>query len=183
MRESKVKVLTYSALMMGLAIVATMMIRIPVPATQGYVHLGDTVLILSVLILGKKKGALAGALGQAAADILGGYAIFAPATFVAKILMGLLIGVAVEKMFEYGTGKNRKLVPAAIFMIVLSCVSMAGTYYLFECAMYGSFVVPLVEIPANIIQFSVSAVLAAAVGGLLVKTPARAWLYIGKQVK
>ena len=183
MRNEKIKMLTYSAIMMALAMAATFLIRIPVPATQGYVHLGDTVLILSVLILGKKNGAFAGALGQALADLLGGYAIFAPVTFIAKLLMGLLIGVAIEKIYEYKTAKNKGASAAAVLMIVLSCASMVGTYYICECAMYGSLIVPLVEIPANIIQFSAGAVIAAAAGGMLVKTPAKAWIKIGKTVK
>ena len=168
---------------MGLAMVATILIRIPVPATQGYVHFGDTILILSVLILGKKNGALAGAFGQALADLLGGYAIFAPVTFIAKLLMGLLIGVAIEKLYEYGSKKNKRAVVSAAAMTALACAAMAGTYYVFECAMYGSMIVPLVEIPANIVQFSVSAVLAAAVGGMLVKTPAKAWIKSRKPTK
>ncbi|MBR6701282.1 MAG: ECF transporter S component [Firmicutes bacterium] len=181
MRDDKIKMLTYSALLMGLALASTILIRIPVPATQGYVHLGDTVLILSVLILGKKKGALAGALGQAAADLLGGYAIFAPVTFISKLLMGLLIGIAAEKISEYRSKKNKGDAAAAGLMTVLSCAVMVSIYYIFECAIYGSFVIPIVEIPANIIQFTVSAVLAAAAGGVLAKTPARAWLNLEKK--
>lgn len=183
MRDEKIKVLTYSALMMGLTLAATIMIRIPVPATQGYVHFGDTILILSVLILGKKRGALAGALGQALADLLGGYAVFAPVTFVAKLLMGLLIGVAIERIFIFSSEKKKGAVVIAAVMIVLSCAAMAGTYYICESAMYGSFVIPLVEIPANIVQFAVGTVLAAAVGTLLVKTPAKALIKIEKQSK
>ena len=53
-----------TALMMCLIMVATMFIRIPIPGTQGYVHLGDAMIFLSVLILGWKYGALAAALWQ-----------------------------------------------------------------------------------------------------------------------
>lgn len=181
MQNEKVKTLTYMAVMMALAMVATISVRIPVPATQGYVHFGDTVLILSVLVLGKKKGAVAGALGQALADILGGYVIFAPVTFVAKLLMGLLVGMAVESIIKYKSEKNSGKIVLAVFFAVLSCVAMVGSYYLAESMMYGSFIVPLAEIPANIIQFSAGAILATAVGGMLVKTPAKALFSIGKQ--
>lgn len=182
MKNEKVKVLTYMALMMALAMVGTMVIRIPIPATQGYVHFGDTILILSVLILGKRNGAIAGAAGQALADLLGGYAIFVPITFIAKLLMGLLIGIAIEKMLEYKKEKQSRYIATGILFAVLSCGAMVASYYIAEAVMYGSFVVPLVEIPANIVQFSVGAVLAAVVGAMLAKTPAKQYFKIQKNV-
>lgn len=182
MKNDKVKTLTYMALMAALALVATILIRIPVPATQGYVHFGDTILILSVIILGKKNGAIAGALGEALADVLGGYAVFAPVTFVAKLLMGLLIGVALEMLLK-NKNKNEKhfrFIAGGIAMVVVSCAAMVGSYYIAESVMYGSFVIPLVEIPANIVQFSVSAVLAGLVGTLLAKSPAKSIIKLQK---
>lgn len=173
MRNGKVRELTYMSLLAALAIVATMIIRIPVPATQGYIHLGDTILILAVLILGVKKGAAAGAIGQAIADLIGGYAIFAPVTFVAKILMGILIGVAIEKAFRYKETKIFGNAVIGVIFVVLSGVAMIGTYFVAEAFMYGGIAVPLVEIPANIIQFASGVVLAGAVGALLLKSPAK----------
>ncbi len=180
MRNDKIKTLTYMALMAALALVATILIRIPVPATQGYVHFGDTILFLSVMILGKKNGAIAGALGQALADVLGGYAVFAPITFVAKLLMGLLIGVALEMLVKNKSEKHFRFVVGGIAMVVLSCAAMVGSYYVAESVMYGSFVIPLVEIPANLVQFSVSAVLAGLVGAVLAKSPAKSIMKLQK---
>ncbi len=180
MKNDKVKTLTYMALMAALALVATILIRIPVPATQGYVHFGDTILFLSVMILGKKNGAIAGALGQALADVLGGYAVFAPVTFVAKLLMGVLIGVALEMLVKNKNERHFRFIAGGIAMVVLSCAAMVGSYYIAESVMYGSFVIPLVEIPANIVQFSVSAVLAGLVGAVLAKSPAKSIMKLQK---
>ena len=94
----KVTNLVMTALMMCLIIAATMFIRIPIPMTQGYVHLGDSMIFLSVLILGKKQGAAAAGLGSALGDVLGGYAFWAPWTFVIKFLMALILGAFVEHM-------------------------------------------------------------------------------------
>ncbi len=47
-----------TALMACLVLLATYMIRIPSPFTQGYIHLGDTMIFLSVLVLGKKTARL-----------------------------------------------------------------------------------------------------------------------------
>ena len=54
-----VKNIVITALVMALICVATMIIKIPVPMTEGYVHLGDAMIFLGVLILGKNQGALA----------------------------------------------------------------------------------------------------------------------------
>ena len=78
----KTNKLVLTALMVCLVLLATYIIKIPSPFTQGYVHLGDTMIFLSVLLLGKKGGAAAAGLGSALADLLGGYAAYAPWTFL-----------------------------------------------------------------------------------------------------
>jgi len=52
-RSEKTSKLVLTALMMCLVLLATIAIRIPAPFTQGYVHLGDTMIFISVLLLGK----------------------------------------------------------------------------------------------------------------------------------
>ena len=49
-------------------------------------------IFLSVLLLGKKGGALAAGLGSALADVLGGYAAYAPWTLLIKALMAIIMG-------------------------------------------------------------------------------------------
>lgn len=53
-----------TALFAALACVATMVIRIPTPATSGYIHPGDAIVILCGLILGPRYGFLAAGLGS-----------------------------------------------------------------------------------------------------------------------
>ena len=55
--NDKTSKLVLTALMVCLVLLATYIIKIPSPFTQGYVHLGDTMIFLSVLLLGKKGGA------------------------------------------------------------------------------------------------------------------------------
>ena len=62
-----------TAMMMGLIMVMTYIPKVPVPATQGYVHLGDCMIFFGVLLLGWKYGAVAAGLGSALADVLGSY--------------------------------------------------------------------------------------------------------------
>ena len=91
-RAEKTNRLVMVALMVCLVMIATLSIRIPSPFTQGYVHLGDTMIFLSVLLLGKKGGAVAAGLGSALADVLGGYAAYAPWTLLIKALMAIIMG-------------------------------------------------------------------------------------------
>ena len=69
-RNEKTNRLVLTALMICLVMLATFAIRVPSPFTQGYIHLGDSMKFLAVLLLGKKGGAVAGGLGSAMADMI-----------------------------------------------------------------------------------------------------------------
>jgi len=62
------------------------------------VHLGNTFVVLGALILGGLWGGLAGAVGLSLADVLGGWAEFAPITFVCKLVIGLIAGLFAHKI-------------------------------------------------------------------------------------
>lgn len=74
------------ALFAALTFVGTM-IRIPMP-TGAFAHLGNAMLLLAVLLLGYKKGALAGGLGFAIFDLLNGFAIEAPYFILESFIVG-----------------------------------------------------------------------------------------------
>lgn len=106
----KTKTLTMTGLMTAAVTVATIAIMIPVPNTGGYIHAGDSMIFLSVLVLGWKYGAMASGLGSFLADIISGYAQWAPSTLVIKTLMAVLMGLAIEKAMK--SAKNTTLVAA-----------------------------------------------------------------------
>ncbi len=60
MKSISTKKLTMIAMFMALTTVATMVIQIPIPATKGYLNVGDTVVIASALLMGKMAGGLVG---------------------------------------------------------------------------------------------------------------------------
>ena len=95
-RVEKTDNLVLTAMMLCLVTLATYALKVPNPFTQGYVHLGDTFIFISVLVLGKKNGTIASAIGAALADIMGGYAIFAVGTLIAKGLMAFVMGTFIE---------------------------------------------------------------------------------------
>ncbi len=76
--------------------VVTMTLQVP-NGLGGYTNLGDIVVVFAALLLGQYGGALVGGLGSAAADLILGYGIFAPITFIAKGLEGYVCGLAANK--------------------------------------------------------------------------------------
>ena len=90
MEDKKTKTLVMTALMAAIVFVATYLIKIPNPATGGYSHMGDCMIFLAVLMLGRKNGAIAAALGGALSDLLAGAAVWILPTLVIKY-MGTVI--------------------------------------------------------------------------------------------
>jgi len=89
MKLQKMQRLVIAALFTAIVCVATFIVKIPSPATNGYFNLGDCFVLLSGWLLGPVYGTLAAGLGSALADILSGYAQYAPATFIIKALMAV----------------------------------------------------------------------------------------------
>lgn len=88
--EKLIKLIT-AALFTAIICVATYIVQIPMPATGGYVNLGDCFVLTAGLFLGAVYGAIAAGLGSALADIIAGYMQYAPATFVIKALMAIIV--------------------------------------------------------------------------------------------
>lgn len=177
---NKINTIVMTGLMMCLVMVATMFIKIPVPFTQGYVHLGDSMIFLSVLVLGKKYGSIAAGVGSALGDVIGGYAFYAPWTLIIKLLMAFIMGAFVEHMEKAGRHKSetRGISAAEIVGMFLAGLEMAAGYYTVESIMYGNPMTPLASVPWNIGQFIVGMVIAVVLASALYKTPARKYFAI-----
>ena len=151
--NNNLKKLILAALFAALSCVATMSIRIPTPGTGGYIHPGDAIVILSGVILGPVWGFLAGGIGSALSDLIGGYFIYVPITFVIKGLVALAAGLLYQKV-----GKNQKSRYIAVILSgVADIILVAGGYFVCEFFIYGAGAAA--SIPANIIQ---------GVGGLVI---------------
>lgn len=151
--NNNLKKLILAALFAALSCVATMSIRIPTPGTGGYIHPGDAIVILSGVILGPVWGFLAGGIGSALSDLIGGYFIYVPITFVIKGLVALAAGLLYQKI-----GKNQKSRYIAVILGgVADIILVAGGYFVCESFIYGAGAAA--SIPANIIQ---------GIGGLVI---------------
>lgn len=102
MKQERTKKLAMSALMIALIFVCTYTIKIPNPATGGYSHMGDCMIFLAVIVLGKKQGALASGLGGALSDLLSGAAMWVLPTFIIKYIMGWMMGSVLYKNKQHG---------------------------------------------------------------------------------
>ena len=161
-----------AAMMMCVIMVAIMFIRIPIPFTQGYVHPGDAMIFLAVLVLGWKYGAAAAAFGAMLGDVMGGFAAWAPWTFCIKGIMAIIMGLIIELAIRKERSRGFVMVIIIIGMVAAGSFMTAG-YYAAEGIMYGNWVVAALGIPWNIGQFAVGMVLALILAEALCKTPAR----------
>jgi len=171
---NKINELVFTGLLMCLVTVATMFFRIPIPFTQGYVHLGDSMIFLSILILGRRNGTIAAGVGSALGDILGGYAFWAPWTLVIKGLMAFIMGTFIEAMEKRGKISPEKAVSAMeIVAMVLAGMEMVAGYYVASGFMYGNWTVGILSIPWNVGQFVVGMIIAVVLSHALSKTPVK----------
>lgn len=144
--------IVFAAMFAALACVATMLIKIPSPL-NGYINLGDCVVLACGFLLSPVYGFLAAGVGSMLADIFAGYAAYAPATFVIKGIMALIVCFGV-RLFP----KKKRGVLARIVCAVFAEIVMIAGYFLFEGFLYG-FEASLVNIPANAIQGAVGILL------------------------
>lgn len=157
----KTKKIVITSLFAALICVLTMFPRFPVPLTVGgYIHLGDALIIVSIYFIGI-YAVPAAAIGSALADILSGYFVYSPATFIIKALMAL-VAFYIYKI----KGNNVSYFIAALFAEII----MVTGYFLFEICIYGiSFA--LLSLPYNFVQ---------AIGGIILGL---VFYYITKKAK
>lgn len=116
--------------LIALSAIATMVIRIPIPATTGYFNIGDVFVVLAGLWLGPLAGLLVGGLGPTIADAIG-FPVFIPATMATKGLEGFLVGLIASR----AKGSSLRLRVVAAFVGGFTVV--AG-YFVFEAYIYPS---------------------------------------------
>lgn len=142
--------LTRMGLCAALTAVATMIIKFPTPATQGYVNVGDTVIFVSAILFGPNVGMVAGGIGSALADLLGGYFHWVPFTFIIKGVEGWLVGRLAVSFHQW-----RWTVP----IMILGGGWMVVGYCITEIFIYG-WGAAVAEVPGNIVQAGVSLLIA-----------------------
>jgi uncharacterized membrane protein len=138
------------AITIAVIAVLTWVVTFPIAATGGYIHFGDVGVYFASLAFGPVVGLVGGGVGCAVADILGGYASWAPLTLVAHGLQGLIAGY-----FGKGKGLTHMLIGWGLGSVALIAVYFLGEWFIYGLGYGGA----LAEVGPNFIQ--------EAVGGLL----------------
>lgn len=156
MREQNPNLYVLAAIFTALVALLTMIFTIPIPATRGYINLGDAMIFTTALLLGKRIGFLAGGMGSALADLLLGYAQWAPFTLVIKGLEGFIAGFLGHQSFM---GKREEPIWKPLIALVLAGLWMVVGYFFAGSFLYS---VPAasVELPGNLFQAGGSIIIA-----------------------
>jgi len=134
-----------SAVMAALVCATTLLIQIPIPATQGFFNVGDAMVMVAAITFGPIVGFFAGGLGSSLADLLGGWYVWVPFTLVIKGLEGFLAG-SIVVLDDEDRGIKTMIVAWAI-----SGSEMVLGYFLVQYYMFG-LSAALIELPFNVLQ-------------------------------
>lgn len=148
MPDSKVYKLAVTALLTAMTCVATMVIKVPTPVTNGYVNLGDIVVLLCGWLLGPVYGFCAAGVGSALTDLLGGYMTYVPGTLVIKGLMA----VAAYFLAFGGKGSRGVQITARVLSAVAAEAVMVLGYFAYEAVFLGYGMAAAASIPSNVVQ-------------------------------
>ena len=135
-----------AALFAALICISTFLIQIPIVVTGGYVNMGDCFVLLSGIVLGPLYSFLAAGIGSALADILSGYFTYAPATFLIKGIMALVVSL----LFKHS--KERFSLPRLLFIGCIAEAIMVVAYFLYESLILSFGFGAIAAVPGNIFQ-------------------------------
>lgn len=145
--------LCLTAVMTALVFLATFVPRIPIPL--GYAHLGDAVIFLLALSIGRRDALIAACLGSALSDVLGGFLLWAVPTLIIKFVMADIVWRIA------GRGAAGRIRIAVAFLA--SSVWMALAYTAFGAALYASVAAGLASTPGLLMEGLVNTVAALIV--------------------
>lgn len=148
--SKNVRRISYTAIAAAIVFVVTRIIVFPVGTSGAYVNFGDMAIYLTSYLLGGPIAAAASAVGSALADLTAGGAIYAPATFIIKGLMGLTAGLLMKK---------KKFWVYALACLLGGAIMTLG-YALYETTIFG-FTVAIANAPLNLVQWGAGIVIAA----------------------
>ena len=132
MRNKSLLKITNSAIFTAIILFSTLFVKFSTGLGEGYIHFGDCFIYLSACILPFPYCLIAGAIGGALADILGGFAIWAIPTAIIKILIALPFALVCKKeKSEKILNKRTTLMP-----MVSGIITILG-YFIAECILYS----------------------------------------------
>lgn len=153
MKKDRLFNMVFCGLFSAIIFVVTRFIQVPV--FSGYVHFGDALIYIVASTLGGPWALAAASLGATFADISSGFVVYAPVTFIIKMLIAL--------PFALVNGKSKKILTkiTAFFTILAGIITVFG-YFIADLVIYKTYA--FVNIPGNVIQAVGSAVVFFVIG-------------------
>ncbi len=161
MNRQKIKRMALSGIFAALVFVFTAYLHIP--SHTGYTHVGDGFIYLAACLLPLPYAVFVGAVGALLADLLTGFAIWAPGSVIIKA----------AAVFFFTCKGKRILTPRNTLALLPACLLCIGGYYLYESLITGNFLAPLAGIPGYITQSVLSSLLFLLLGFALDKLDIR----------
>ncbi|MCR5688491.1 MAG: ECF transporter S component [Lachnospiraceae bacterium] len=146
--DRKLQTAVKAAMLAAMTTIATMVIKVPTLGTNGYVNIGDTLVLISAWILGNPYGALAAGIGSALADLLSGYPVYIPGTAVIKFLMAFAASAIFGRAVKYGLHINVSYIASSIAAELI----MVLGYFLYESTVLGYGIAASASIISNAAQ-------------------------------
>ena len=115
---------------------------------SGYVNLGDAMVLLSAWILGPVYGTAAAGIGSMLADLLSGYAYYAPGTLIIKCLMAFVSAQVFLALQDKTKGKRFAKVVSGLLAEIIMVVG----YFGYAGLILGNGLSAALSIPGNLVQ-------------------------------
>ncbi len=149
MKKNQAMRIALLAIMIAVTTVFTVIPKIPIPGTEGYVNLSDVAITFSAVAFGPVVGLVAGGVGTALADFMGGYGQWAGITLLAHGMEGFIIGAIARRGKRWST----------VLGWAVGSLFMVAVYYVGEALVFTGWKPALIGVPFNLMQ--------AVVGGLV----------------
>jgi len=156
----------YAALFGAVIAAATALVRIPLPT--GYYHAGDAFIYLAAVCIPTPYAAAGAAVGASLADLLSGYPVYAPFTFVIKALLTLAFTRSAPHIIC-----RRNMLALA----VAAAITVFG-YFAADAVITGSAATALSDMIPNLIQAAVGAAIFLPVAAVMDRLGLRKKLFL-----
>lgn len=131
MKKSKLRLIVLTGLFAAIIFVFTFTFKIPSPFGHGYIHIGDSMNYLASCILPFPFGIIAGSIGGALSDLVGGYFVY--------ILPTLIIKAFNSSCFYLLHSRGKKIISVrSIIAVILSSFVTIFGYGFVSVILYGT---------------------------------------------
>jgi len=161
-KENPLVRISYTAMMIALVFIATIVFSLYIPATEGFFNIGEAGVYIAAVTGGWFVGAVAGGIGSMLADLYLGYGVYAPATLVIKGLEGLIVGY-LSAVFErrFLSGLYKMLGISIGLLVGVGLASLGNIFYL------GQAEISLIW-ATNVFTVNISSLVWYVMGGIMV---------------